>query len=213
MFNIHRPLAHMVAAAVTSGHRPVSIAGDCCATIPVLAGLQRAGINPTLIWFDAHGDFNTWSTSPSGFLGGMPLAMLVGRGEQTLVAGVGLDPLPEAQVFLTDARDLDPDEREAVEESAVHHLPQVEMLLDTPLPAGPLYVHFDSDVLSPADAPAMSYLAQGGPAVRTVRRVFQHLANSGQITAISLSTWNPDLDTDGRSQAVVLELLQTLISA
>jgi arginase len=142
----------------------------------------------------------------------MPLAMLVGRGEQTLVAGVGLNPLPEAQVMLTDARDLDPGEREAVEGSAVHHLPAVEMLLETPLPAGPLYVHFDCDVLNPADAPAMKYLANGGPAPGMLQRVFQYLANSGQIAAVSLTTWTPELDVDGRSQAAALELLQTLIS-
>jgi arginase len=138
--------------------------------------------------------------------------MLVGRGEQTLVNGVGLTPLPEAQVILTDARDLDPGERDAVEESAVRHLSDVQMLLETPLPAGPLYIHFDCDVLNPADAPAMKYLAPGGPSAETLQRVFQHLANSGQIAAVSLSTWAPELDEDGRSQAVVLELLQTLIS-
>jgi arginase len=75
---IHRSLADFTAETITIGERPVSIAGDCCTAIGVFAGLQRAGINPTLIWFDAHGDFNTWQTSSSGFLGGMPLAMLVG---------------------------------------------------------------------------------------------------------------------------------------
>jgi arginase len=72
----------------------VSIAGDCVATMGVLAGLHDAGITPTLIWFDAHGDFNTWETTPSGFLGGMPLAMIVGRGEQTMPHGWAGDPLP-----------------------------------------------------------------------------------------------------------------------
>lgn len=211
MLAIHRPLAEAVAKAIGDGRRPVSIAGDCCATIPVLAGLQRAGVNPTLIWFDAHGDFNDWHTTPSGFLGGMPLAMLVGRGEQTLVEGNGLTPLPEAQVILTDARDLDPGEREAVEDSAVRHLPRVEMLLEMPLPAGPLYVHFDCDVLDTAEAPAVSYPAPGGPSADSLRRVFQHLAASGKIAAVSLTTWTPQLDEDGRTQNIVLELLQELL--
>lgn len=211
MLAIHRPLANVVEMAVKNGRRPVSIAGDCCATIPVLAGLQRGGVRPTLIWFDGHGDFNDWNTTPSGFLGGMPLAMLVGRGEQTLVVGNGLTPLPEAQVILTDARDLDPGEREAVEGSAVRHLPQVEMLLETPLPAGPLYVHFDCDVLDTAEAPAVSYPAPGGPSAATLRRVFRHLAASGQIAALSLTTWTPGLEGDGRTQTTVLELLKELL--
>ena len=82
---LHKPLADFTQQIVLNGKQPVSIAGDCCTTLGMLAGLQRAGRDPTLIWFDAHGDFNTWETTPSGFLGGMPLAMLVGRGEQTML--------------------------------------------------------------------------------------------------------------------------------
>jgi arginase len=146
MAALYRPLVDFVAKTAAGGERPVSVAGDCCTSIAVLAGLQRAGLNPTLIWFDAHGDFNPWETTPSGFLGGMPLAMLVGRGEQTIVAGVGLEPHPETQVILTDARDLDREEAEALRDSAVNHLPEVATLLDYPLPDGPLYVHFDTDI-------------------------------------------------------------------
>ena len=211
MVELYRPLAEMVKTAVNKGERPVSVAGDCCTTIGVLAGLQRAGMSPTLIWFDAHGDFNTWETTPSGFLGGMPLAMLVGLGELAMGQGVGLTSLPEPQVILTDARDLDPGEKDNVQRSAINHLADVTMLLDSPLPAGPLYVHFDADVINNAEAPAMSYPTEGGPSVATLGRVFDHLADSGQIAAVSLSAWNPELDQDGRSRAVVLGLLDRLI--
>jgi hypothetical protein len=44
----------------------------------VIAGLQRAGRDPRLVWLDAHGDFNTEASSPSGYLGGLPLALAVG---------------------------------------------------------------------------------------------------------------------------------------
>ena len=107
---LHMSLADFTQQSLLNAKRPVSIAGDCCTTIGVLAGLQRAGLDPVLIWFDAHGDFNTWQTTPSGFLGGMPLAMLVGRGEQTMPMAVDLKPLAEDRVILTDARDLDPAE-------------------------------------------------------------------------------------------------------
>jgi arginase len=154
MSTVHQPLAQKVCRVLEAGKRPVSIAGDCCTTIGVLAGLQKAGIDPTLIWFDAHGDFNAWKTSPSGFLGGMPLAMLVGSGEQTLCKAVNLSPLPENQVVLTDARDLDPGEAELLKNSDVHHLSSVNSLFDFLLPMNPLYIHFDTDVLTPDVAPA-----------------------------------------------------------
>ncbi|MCB8984791.1 MAG: arginase family protein [Ardenticatenaceae bacterium] len=211
MISLYRPLAAWLAGALQAGHRPVSVAGDCCTTIGVLAGLQQAGVTPTLIWFDAHGDFNTWETTPSGFLGGMPLAMAVGLGEQTLPEGVGLRPFPSTNVILTDGRDLDPGERTLVEQSGITHLPDVNMLLDYPLPDGPLYVHFDTDVVDPAEVPAMNYPAPGGPTADMLRRVFRYLAETGRVTAVSLSAWNPELDGDGRSQAISMSLLQTLL--
>jgi arginase len=200
-----------VAQSVVANNRPVSIAGDCCASIGVLAGLQRVGLNPTLIWFDAHGDFNTWETTPSGFLGGMPLAMLAGLGDQTLVEGVGLNPLPEAQIILTDGRDLDPGERELLNQSQVVHLSSVESLMEAPLPDSPLYVHFDTDVINPAEAPAMNYRTPGGPSVAVLRKVFRQLAATGRIRAVSMSTWNPELDHDGRSRQASMDLLNELL--
>ncbi|MBE2201796.1 MAG: arginase family protein [Anaerolinea sp.] len=211
MVYLYRPLAAMVATAVRQGQRPVSIAGDCCASLGVLAGLEQVGVRPTLIWFDAHGDFNTWQTTPSGFLGGMPLAMAVGRGEQTIVQGIGLTPLPETQVILTDARDLDAAEREALAASGVVHLPHVTDLLAYPLLDGPLYVHFDTDVLTPADAPAMNYLAAGGPTAVELAQLFRYLAGTGRVTAVSMSSWNPSMDNDGRSRRAAMALLHDLL--
>jgi arginase len=189
----------------------VSLAGDCCIAIPVLAGLQRAGIDPTLIWFDAHGDFNTWETTPSGFLGGMPLAMLVGRGEQRMSKAVGLRSLPEDQIILTDARDLDPGEGEAVAGSQITHLPDTAALLSYPLPDRPIWIHFDTDILRPEDASAMNYLTPGGPDVETLKAVFKDLAGTGRVIAVSVSAWNPDLDSDGKSRKVCMELLEILL--
>jgi arginase len=211
MIELFQPLAEEVAQTVIQGQRPVSIAGDCCSTIGVLAGLQQAGFQPTLIWFDAHGDFNTWETSPSGFLGGMPLAMLAGLGDQTMVDGLGLTPLPEDRIILTDARDLDPGEKINVEKSAVTHLPDVAQLLDYPLPDGPIYVHFDVDVVNLDDLPAVSYPAPGGPSAATMQQVFRFLAQTGRVTAVSISTWNPKLDDNGHSREAAMSLLEDLL--
>lgn len=212
MSAIHRPIADFAEEAIAYGERPVSIAGDCCTAIGVYAGLQRAGLNPTLIWFDAHGDFNTWETSSSGFLGGMPLAMLVGRGEQTMLEAVGLNPISEDKVILTDARDLDAGERDLVAESDIIHLTNVEALLKNPFPEGPIYVHYDTDIVSSQEVPAQNYPAQGGPSSQIVQSVFKRLAQTGQVAAVSLSSWNPKLDKNKQSEKLSMELLQTLIN-
>ena len=136
---LHAALAHRVTEALAANHLPVSIAGDCCATIGVMAGLQRRGIEPTLIWFDAHGDFNTWETTPSDFLGGMPLAMLVGIGEQTMLHALDLHPIAQDRIILTDGRDLDPGEQALIAGSEVVHLDNPFHLLDYHLGERPLY--------------------------------------------------------------------------
>ena len=209
---LHRELADQVADTIQKGQRPVSLAGDCCTTIGVLAGLQRAGVDPLLIWFDAHGDFNNWETTPSGFLGGMPLAMLVGLGEQRMPEAVGLRSFPEKQVILTDGRDLDPGERILVDSSNVTHLPDVLDLLDYALPDQPLYIHFDVDVINPNDAPAMSYPAPGGPDAEQVASIFRSLASTGRLAAVSLSSWNPEMDEDGRTQDVCMKVFNSLFN-
>lgn len=208
---LHKPLADFTEQSVLNGDRPVSIAGDCCTTIGMLAGLQRAGLDPKLIWFDAHGDFNTWETTPSGFLGGMPLAMLVGRGEQTMLKALELIPLAEDRVILTDARDLDPGEKRLIEEANIIHLPDVKSLLNTTLPDGPLYVHIDVDIINPAEAAAMNYLAAGGPSAKELRTVMKHLSRTEKIAAVSMSTWNPRMDADGQNRRLCMGLLDTLI--
>jgi len=212
MSAIHRPLADLVRQATEKGDRPISIAGDCCSTIGMLAGMQQAGLDPVLIWFDAHGDFNTWHTTPSGFLGGMPLAMMVGVGEQTMLTSLGIKPLTEDRVVLADARDLDPGEKVLIEGSKVNHLTDVSDLLTLELPDAPLYIHLDMDIINPAEAPAMSYPAAGGPSAGDLQTVMKHLKRTEKVAAISVSTWNPKMDEDGRSRSVCMGLLNTLIT-
>ncbi|MBP6789671.1 MAG: arginase family protein [Candidatus Promineofilum sp.] len=212
MGRLYDALAAEVAAALAAGERPVSIAGDCCASIGVLAGLQRAGQQPTLLWLDAHGDFNTWDTTPSGFLGGMPLAMAVGLGQQTLLAETGLEPWPATRVVLVDGRDLDPGERANIVAAGIGYVPDIEALLEPgALPDGPLLVHFDTDIIDPSEAPAMNYPAPGGPSAETVRDVLRALAATDRVVAVSVSLWEPALDPEGQTQAVVQGAMNALL--
>lgn len=198
---LYRHLADRVAAEAA----PVVYGGDCLSAIGVLAGLQRAAVDPTLIWFDAHGDFHTWDTTRSGFLGGMPLAMIVGRGEQTVVEGAGLVPLPERRVVLVGARDLDPGEDVAVRTSAMTVLSVAEVC-DWDPPPGALHLHVDLDVVDPQEMPAHNYPAPGGPSLSAVRAALDRLAATGRVAAVSFSTWNPALPGADQAAAATLTL-------
>ena len=70
------------------GGQVLVLGGDCTTHAGTMAGIRRArpGLRLGLAWFDAHGDFNTTETTPSGNVWGMPFAMACGRGDQRLVA-------------------------------------------------------------------------------------------------------------------------------
>ncbi len=198
---LYEALAHVISLA----EQPLVFAGDCCSIIGVLAGLQRRTLDPTLVFFDAHGDFNTWDTTPSGFVGGMPLAMVVGRGEQTIAEAAGLRSISESRVTLVGARDLDPGEREAIDGSALTVL-DVAAMRGPAIPAGPLYVHVDVDVVDPSEMPAVNYPAPGGPSLDEVRLAIDALIATGRVVALSFSCWNPKLESAATAAAATVGL-------
>lgn len=208
MTALYRELSGWIYDAIQESKLPVSIAGDCISSLGVMSALQKAGISPFLIWLDAHGDFNTGETTQSGFLGGMALAMMTGRGEQTIVKGVGLKPVRDEMVYLLNARDLDTKEARALNNSGVNHTPNISEFV---VPNGLLYVHFDTDIVNPADAPAQRYKANGGPRIKELQYLFAKISETGKVAAISLSAWYPELDTDGKTEKNSLFLLENLI--
>ena len=208
---LHTALAVQVEGAVREGQLPISLAGDCCSAIGVLAGLNRAELYPLLIWFDAHGDFNTRETSPSGFLGGMPLAMLAGLGDLTLLENLEMEAIPQEQIILTDGRDLDPGEKELVARASIIHLQDPLDLLDYPLGDQSIWVHFDTDIVNPEESPAQNYPSPGGSGAEDLALVFRHLADTGYIKSVSLSSWAPGLPGEQKSKDVSMGLLEILV--
>jgi arginase len=188
LIGVYAGLRDAVAAAATPS---VVLTGDCVAGLAVIAGVQRHGIRPGLVWLDAHGDFHTEQTTTSGYLGGLPLAKAVGRGDLTLPAALGLTTLPEETVMLVDARDLDPAEVTALASSRVLRGSVAD--LDTAaLPAGPLVMHVDLDVLDPAALAGLRFPAADGPSLRDVADGIAAVARHREIAALTVAaTWRP----------------------
>lgn len=186
-------ISPLVAHAVATDAMPVIYAGDCCIILPVIAGLQRRGIDPVVVFYDAHGDFNTWETTESDFIGGMPLAMATGRGEMTIADRCRMRPVPDEDTFLVDGRDLDAEEAALLADSGVRQVSN-EDIVDSVPEDRPLYVHVDVDVVDPVDMPAVNYLAPGGPSAEAVADSVRGLAKTGRVVAFSFSTWNPALE-------------------
>jgi arginase len=176
-----------VAAAVRPGDTVVS--GDCLVSAGVLAGVQRAGIDPVVVWFDGHGDVHTLETSTSGYLGGLALRLLLGAHRDLLGDRIGLRPVAEDRAVLVDARDLDPAEAAYLRDAAIHRA-TVHDLGD--IPDGPVLLHVDVDVIDPGDLPGLMIPAPDGPSREDVVWAVHHLRRTRDVVALDIAcTWLP----------------------
>ncbi len=190
------------------GKTPVVFASDCTSCLGMVKGLESH--QPAVLWYDSHGDFNTPETSPSGFLGGMPLAAMVGRGNEDLMNGMQLSTLAESDIVVTDVRNLDPEEGEMLRGSDIAIYEKVDDLLTAELPDKPLYIHFDTDVVDIEDMPAMNYPEPDGPSLDETAKTLKHVVENNNTVGILFSLWNDTLDGADKALAGTLELVRTL---
>ena len=215
-------LAAQVREAVALGSFPLVLSGGCNACLGVLGGLgSRVGI----IWFDAHGDFNTPETTPSGFFDGMPLAVATGLCFREVWEEItSAPPVPPSQALLVGARDLDPGERENIARHSVLFVPASE-IRDRGATAAlgenlerlrsrveEIYLHFDIDVLDPTLAPGVDYRAPGGLSLEAAEEAIRLIAARFRVRAASLTAYNPDHEQDDRTLRSGLRLLALLAS-
>jgi arginase len=209
-FALNRSLAREVAAARTDGVLPVVLTGNCHSQQAVVAGLGTNGLG--LVWFDCHPDFHTPETTESGYFDGYGLAMVVGDCWQTLSATVpGFTALPEDQVILVGARDIDDGERERLDRSAIHRVDagdvgQLSGRLDR-LQSQRISLHVDLDVLDPADGRANEYAVPPGVTADELIAAVGAIAREHDLVALTFSAYDPGYDADGRVRAVALAAL------
>jgi arginase len=209
LVDLYRPLRDAVGKLAAPGHPVVVVSGDCVASLAVLAGVQGAGAPLGLVWFDAHADFHTEQTTTSGYLGGLPLAKAVGRGDRTLPDGLGLEPLPEASVTLVGARDLDPPEVAALADSAVRRVPLDELV--PALPDGRVVVHVDLDVVDPDRLPGVRFPAPGGPGQGEVVEAVRSVLAARRVVALDVAaTWAPHRVDPGPAGALLRSMVDLL---
>ena len=188
---LYAGLVGAVAAEAGRGGRPVVMSGDCMMALGTMSGLQRAGVQAGIVWFDAHGDVQTLETTTSGYLGGLPLRLLMGYRPELIAARLGLRAVPEHQVALVDARDLDPPEVSYLAGAQIRRS-EVGELDAAGLPGGPLYVHLDLDVIDSGQLPGLRFPAPGGPSPAQVTGALSAVLGTGRVAAIGVAcTWYP----------------------
>ena len=208
--------------AMRHGTLPLFLGGDHSIAVGTVGGVthdQRSG----LIWIDAHGDFNTPETSPSGNIHGMPLAALMGRGHRDLVDQGRKGPkLPPEDVVLIGVRDLDDGEREALRRSraSVYTMRDIDergiakIGLEAVAKLGHLervHVSLDMDAIDPSFAPGVGTPVPGGLTFREAHLLMELLAEEAHVGSIDVVEVNPILDAGNRTAQLALQLLSSLL--
>jgi arginase len=203
---LHGAVAEAVRRAKGAGSLPVVLTGNCnYAACGVRAGLDG---DLGVLWLDAHADWNTPDTSPSGFLDGMAVALLTGESYGAAMDRVpGFVPLPPEHVAFVGCRDLDPAEHERLSSLGERWIRTEDArarglagCLDAALAGlpSPLYLHADLDVLDVSEARINQYSSPGGLTRGELLALADHLAHR-KVAAVALSAYDPACSRDDES--------------
>ena len=215
-------LARMARVERDQGDFVLGLLANCNGVVGLLGGMQTNAADPQrplrvgLIWIDAHGDYNVPNTSPSGMLGGMPVAISAGKCLPRLRKQSGLRfPLQSPDIVMMGLRDLDDLERRFIEEDEIITHSDADMLNQSPEidrtmayfmeRQDVIYVHVDLDILNPELAPAAGLPTPGGLSGLELGKTLRHLLKYPKVKALALVSYSPhrdDADFTTRQQVI-----------
>ena len=216
-----------VHGALAAGHLPILLGGDHCLSIGSIAGIAQhcaAQKQPlSVLWLDAHADFNTPETTPSGNIHGMPVAVLTGHGPPELTALGHAQPMIDAAaVVQVGIRSGDHREKVMVVANGleVHDMRRIDeagmratmagILARLAARGGHLHVSFDVDFLDPEIAPGVGTTVPGGPTYREAQLCMEMIYDSGLMGSLDLMELNPAYDVRNRTAELMVELVESL---
>ena len=221
-----RNMAASLKAILNDDAMPVILGGDHSIAIGTLSGissfLREKNEELGLIWFDAHADINSPETSSSGNIHGMPLATLLGYGNEELVGLEGFSPKLNPKFCAhVGARDLDAGERRMVHElglrdsfftmSDIDKRGMLSCVNDAisiaSQASGGFAVTFDVDMIDPRFAPGSGTLVRGGATYREAHLALEIIAEHGGMRSFEIVEVNPMLDQSNITVELACELI------
>jgi arginase len=217
-------LAERVVTILEDGDFPLILGGDHSIAMGTFAGTashyRNRGEQVGLIWFDAHGDMNIPGVSPSGNIHGMPLAHLLGKGDEDLRNIQGFSPKVNPEnVALIGIRDIDAGERKIINDSGIHAFTMREIdehgmaavaqraLEIVNNGTAGFHISFDVDGCDPTVMPGSGTLVPGGVSFREAHLLMEYCADDGNLLSMEIVELNPFLDEGNVSAERAMELL------
>jgi len=192
-------LSEAVRGTIAAGSRPLILGGECSIVAGSVPGLYPRLEDLVLVYFDAHGDFNTLATTPSHFVGGMCLAHVCGKQLGPLL-WPGVRALPEERVCLVGARELDPGERGNLDRSKVRRFafgPASNSEASSLVAAvrhKRVFLHVDLDVVDPSQMFAVNFPAPGGVSFDALGALLRSIAGVATIVGVEVCGYDPRKD-------------------
>ncbi|RCS22292.1 arginase [Phyllobacterium salinisoli] len=209
-----------------NGKMPIFLGGDHSLSMGTVAGAVRhaeeQGRKLFVLWMDAHADFNTPATSPSGNMHGMSVAFFCGVDGFSGILPDDRPAVAPENVFMCGLRSIDPDERAELTRAGVNVFDMrfidengivaaMKRVIETVRQAdGLLHLSFDTDFLDPEIAPGTGTTVRGGGTYREAHVVMEMLYDSGLVTSLDIVELNPFLDDRGKSAYLLVELMSSL---
>ena len=215
-------IADQVATARRADRAPLMVGGNCSHITGVIGGLQQAhGADARigLVWFDAHGDFNTPGTTLSGMLGGMPVAVAAGLAFPRWREGsLQLAPLPTDRIAMVDVRNLDPPEEQLIRSTDIRIAAAApgfpgedleEVVADLAGRCDLLYLHIDADVVDVSFVPNHRTPEPNGPDLDQVKAAIQTVMATGKVAAFAVVSVFPEGEGGETSVESGMEMIRS----
>ena len=221
-----RALEANVYDVAAAGRFPLILGGDHSLSMGTVSGMARYAAEQRrplfVLWLDAHADFNSPVTSPSGNMHGMPVAFFCGEAEFAEILPKDRPFVDPRNVFQVGIRSVDAREREQIHEHGVNVF-DMRSIDEQGIAAimrhiigviteanGLLHVSLDVDFLDPEIAPGVGTTVPGGATFREAHLIMEMLSDSGLVSSLDLVELNPFLDDRGKSARILVELTASL---
>ena len=217
-------LYNVIKKVKTDKQFPLTIGGDH--TVAISSALASISVEKSLgiIWIDAHGDYNTFDTTITGNLHGLPLAATNGLCEGLTKFHKGNFYKPTNTVIVG-ARDLDLKEKISlkennvtifttadIKEKGVQKIMQEAFKIASQDTNG-IHISYDLDVIDPIIAPGVSVPASDGINEEEAMEITNFLIkNKDKIKSMDLVEYNPTRDKEDKTKNIALNILKKVIA-
>lgn len=205
---------------------PILIGGDHSVAIASALASVKTNIDVGIIWIDAHADYNTFDSTITGNIHGLPLAAITGYKNQELRYYHDGKVIQPSRAVIVGARSIDEAEKDNlryagitvfstndIREKGIEAVMEEAFKIASFKTKG-VHISFDIDVIDPEVAPGVSVPEYDGLTEEEAMKINQYITkNMKNVLSYDLVEFNPLRDQDRKTEQIALNILTQIINA